>query len=416
MVRKRKLKYLFALLLTLAFVSLGFLISYTERSHPNCVKIAQNTFHASRDVLSDVSETAQPLKSSSGRNRSQYNLTNASLHSTSKRLVLLIVAHGRSGSTFLADIFNQHPRVFYIFEPLHVLNARLLKPGVYDIHAFDLLHRIFQCDFSNVTQHSGVFYRFKSRAMSSPPFCKYNPGDPSWDFKHCSPVKREDLEYSCKMQHDTIVYKLLLERIPGQSIANIFQVCEKAGLACNVIHLIRDIRPVMISSKMVSFFKEVNQKSKPSLRQYVYSRCEMTEKNLHIVKTLQPTFRKRYAIVRYEDLAKQPLTLLQYLYDFAGLEVLDSIKLWLRNVTHPSETKLKEQANNPVSVVRDSVKTLNKWRIVADSCEVNVIERYCRDVMEFLGYVQTRGSDALLRNLTTPLFRDTYPLQEWNTG
>ena len=34
-----------------------------------------------------------------------------------KRQNLIIVAHGRSGSTFLGNIFNHHPNVFYLFEP-----------------------------------------------------------------------------------------------------------------------------------------------------------------------------------------------------------------------------------------------------------------------------------------------------------
>lgn len=37
-----------------------------------------------------------------------------------KRQNLIIVAHGRSGSTFLGNIFNNHPSVFYLFEPYKI--------------------------------------------------------------------------------------------------------------------------------------------------------------------------------------------------------------------------------------------------------------------------------------------------------
>ena len=104
------------------------------------------------------------------------------------------------------------------------------------------------------------FFRFKSRAMSSPPFCKYSAADIRWNPRHCFPVKPQTLEYSCN-SHDTTVFKLLLERLPSQSIEKLFDVCERAGLECKVIHLVRDIRPVMMSSRKVSFFKEVNQKN-----------------------------------------------------------------------------------------------------------------------------------------------------------
>ena len=36
-----------------------------------------------------------------------------------KRRVVIIVTFMRSGSTFVGEIFNNHPNAFYQFEPLH---------------------------------------------------------------------------------------------------------------------------------------------------------------------------------------------------------------------------------------------------------------------------------------------------------
>ena len=38
--------------------------------------------------------------------------------STSKRVNVIIISEPRSGSSFLGQIFNQHPDVFYLFEAL----------------------------------------------------------------------------------------------------------------------------------------------------------------------------------------------------------------------------------------------------------------------------------------------------------
>ena len=414
MARNGKLKHLFTLLLTVALVSVGLLFGFVERSPQAFVKM-QNSFRASREVLFTAISTTT-LAPHMGNSGHHHYLAKKILQPSNKRQVLLIVAHGRSGSTFLADIFNQHSRVFYVFEPLHGLIAKQGKG--YDQYALDFLSRIFQCDFSegNATLHFGRFFRFYSRALSSPPFCKYEPTDIRWHSKYCIPIQRDDLENSCTKQHDTVVYKLILERIPGKSIGNLFGVCERAGITCKVIHLIRDIRPVVMSSKKVAFFREIDRKTRPSLRQYVYSHCETTESNLQFAKTLHPSLRDRYLVLRYEDLAVQPLKLLDFLYNFTGLQVSESIKQWLVNITQPSENKLKEQALNPVSVVRNSLEILNKWRLAAETCDVNIIERYCRDIMKSMGYIQIQGSDDLLRNLTTPLFQETYPAQEWNRG
>jgi len=329
-----------------------------------------------------------------------------------KRQVLLIVAHGRSGSTFLADIFDKHPRVFYVFEPLH--GIRGLQAKDYDEFATNFLARIVQCDFSveNSTRDIGRFYRFKSRALSSPPFCKYKQEDPRWNGYYCLPVKQNDLEQSCK-GHDKTVYKLLLERIPGQSIEKLFEVCEVAGAECKVIYLVRDIRPLVMSSQKVRFFQEVDSTTRLSMRQFVYSRCEMTERNLNLVKGFRPSFRSRATLVRFEDLAVEPLKVLDYLYEFAGLEVLENITNWVVKITQPSLKDLKAGERDPVSVVRNSLEVLNKWRLVEDPGYVHVIERYCRDVMKLMGYIATEGSVDMLRNLEIPLFTEIYQAREW---
>ncbi|XP_020619113.1 carbohydrate sulfotransferase 4-like isoform X2 [Orbicella faveolata] len=329
-----------------------------------------------------------------------------------KRHVLLIVAHGRSGSTFLADIFNKHPRVFYVFEPLHDFQKHNRDRSDYDEFARNFLVHIFQCDFSvgNSTRDIGRFYRFKSRVLSSPPFCKYKQDDPSWNWYYCLPVKQKDLEQSCR-GHDTTVYKLLLERIPGQSIEKLFEVCEVAGIECKVIHLIRDIRPLVMSSQKVAFFKEIDSREKPSMKRFVYSRCEMTERNLNLMKEFRSFLRSRVTLVRFEDLAVEPLRVLDYFYEFAGLEVLENITNWVVKITQPSLKDLKAEGRRAVSVIRNSLEVLNKWRLVADPCYVHVIERYCRDVMKLMGYISTEGSVEMLRNLKIPLFTEIYQAQ-----
>ena len=43
--------------------------------------------------------------------------------STSKRVNVIIVSEPRSGSSFWGQIFNQHPNVFYLFEPLRAVTV-----------------------------------------------------------------------------------------------------------------------------------------------------------------------------------------------------------------------------------------------------------------------------------------------------
>ena len=401
---ERKIR-VFSLLLIFSLLSIGLYFSFLEILPPRD--------SAKRRVLFRTVTTPQALLKE-GKHLYDDPRKTMIKPQTRKRKLLLIVAHGRSGSTFLADIFNKHPGVFYVFEPLHGIR-RTLKD--YANFATNFLLHIFQCDFSvgNASSHTRNFYRIYSRALSSPPFCKYEQADPRWEKELCSTVQQQELEHSCRV-HDTIAYKLLLERIPGQSIENLFEVCKVAGVECKVIYLIRDIRPLVMSSQKVSFFKEVDRKDRPSMRQFVYSRCEMTEKNLLLMKTFQPSVRSRVTLVRYEDLTVEPLKVLNYLYKFAEIELLESIKQWVVKITQPSLIDLTKGERSPVSVVRNSSEVLNKWRVLADPCYVNVIERYCRDVMKLMGYLATKGSVEMLRNLENPLFTETYQAQNWFKG
>ena len=408
MVRRGNFKR--GLLLTFGFVlPAGLFFAFRETSSTDIAN-GRNLHRVTKKLLLVVNVTVPHLK----RDNVSYDDSTTKLTPplARKRQVLLIVAHGRSGSTFLADIFDKHPRVFYVFEPLH--GIRDLQAKDYNEFATKFLVHIFQCDFSvgTSTWDIGRFYRFKSRALSSPPFCKYKQEDPRWNRYYCLPVEQKDLEQSCR-EHDITVYKLLMERIPGQSIEKLFEVCEVVGIECKVIHLVRDIRPLVMSSQKVLFFKETDPRESPSMKQFVYSRCEMTERNLNQVKEFRPFLRSRVTLVRFEDLAVEPLKVFHYLYEFAGLDVLENITNWVIKITRPSLNDLKAEERNPVSVVRNSLEVLNKWRLVGDPCYVHVIERYCRDVMKLMGYIATEGSVEMLRNLETPLFTDTYQAHEW---
>ena len=399
------LKRSFNLLLIFSLASVGLLFFLLEIS-------PRRDIVKSRHLFSHLTTTRALV----ARDKDSYNASTKTAipPQSRKRHVLLIVAHGRSGSTFLADIFNKHPRVFYVFELLHDFQKHNRDRQDYDEFAMKFLYHIFQCDFSveNSTWHIGRFYRFKSRVLSSPPFCKYNQEDSRWKQGDCGAVQQRDLELACR-EHDTNVYKLLMERIPGQSIEKLFEVCEIAGVECKVIHLIRDIRPLVMSSQKVRFFKEVDSKTRPSMRQFAYSRCEMTERNLNLVKEFGPSLRSRVTLVRFEDLAVEPLKVFDYLYAFAGLEVLENITNWVVKITQPSLKDLKAEGRGAVSVVRNSLEVLNKWRRAADICYVHVIERYCRDVMKLMGYIATEGSVEMLQNLEIPLINETYLAQYW---
>ena len=136
---RRRVRRNLILLLIFTFISVGVFFALLQTSR-DVVK-NRNVFQSGSTFIttSNLTTNEAPLEI---KTSSLSDLTERMLqHKVKSRQVLLVVAHGRSGSTFLADIFDKHPRVFYIFEPLH--GIRKMQVGDYDTFATNYLQQIF---------------------------------------------------------------------------------------------------------------------------------------------------------------------------------------------------------------------------------------------------------------------------------
>ena len=344
-----------------------------------------------------------------------------------KRLNLIIVAHGRSGSTLLGEMFNHHPRVFYLFEPLQALKRVYTRstPKEYHNLALRYLNNIFRCNFSESSSlyfnDLDDFYRRQdhpllSFAMVSPPLCLYNITDPRWDPKKCDMLERRHLENVCRNYYSVTVIKVLLWRVPDAYIENLWSACkfkEYDRAECKIIFLVRDPRPVMSSSKLIRFIG----KSSSELDRQSAKSCHQTEKKLNMLRMIPPWLKGCYKLIRYEDMAVNPLGILREVFDFAGLPVLISVKKWIQNATQPTKEMRMADEKKTIAVVRtvkNSLIVLNKWREVLAPFEVRMIEERCRSVMGLMGYFMTDGSADKLSALKVPrLFNESYTTKEW---
>lgn len=78
-----------------------------------------------------------------------------------------MIATWRSGSTFLSDLINKSPGVFYTYEPVHFLQYHLPKPKT---KPMELIRSVFDCSFStDYLKH----FNMKSRRGAN--FIQKNP-------------------------------------------------------------------------------------------------------------------------------------------------------------------------------------------------------------------------------------------------
>ncbi|XP_020622345.1 carbohydrate sulfotransferase 3-like [Orbicella faveolata] len=347
-------------------------------------------------------------------------------NSKQRRRNILVIAHGRSGSTITGDIFNHHPSVFYLFEPLQTVERIFKKLGTSDEHygslMADILSNLLRCNFSKpVLEDFDHFYRYPSHrqashAIGSPPLCPYEMNDPKWDPKLCPPMTSESLGSICRDKYPVTVAKILMSRIAGNNIKNILEACKSSDADCQIIFLVRDPRAAIPSSQSVGFFSNRgSQLSKNGLRLYSYQKCKKTEENLVFLKNLPISRRRRIMIQRYEDFAMNPLKVLSRLYNFAGLPVLDSVKTWLNKSTHPVQDpeKMKIEGHPVFHTVDDASVAVNRWRWKVDPCDIDIIEHYCKQVMQMMGYTLVDRSYDLMANISIPLFNEEYEAKKW---
>ncbi|KAL9978496.1 hypothetical protein ACROYT_G016019 [Oculina patagonica] len=339
---------------------------------------------------------------------------------------LIIVSHGRSGSTLTGDIFNHHPSVFYMYEPLQtakrVQNKLKINDTGYSSLAKEFLTGVFRCKFDqpDILKDIERYYRKPdhpriSHAIGSPPLCPYNMTDPRWNPRQCKPMTSEALGSACKKNYDLTVLKILMWRIPEKSIKTIFTACSSPDTDCKIIFLVREPRAMIPSSRNVGFFgEEGNKDALLGTRLYSYQHCKETEENLEFVRNLPDSLRDRIKLLRYEDLAMKPLKALADIYRFAGLPVLKSVRTWLNKTTHLSRRACNRLDGGQITCTKDNGwDGANRWRWKVHPHEIDIIEHYCRPVMNLMGYRPVDMSHDLLSNKKIPLFSDDYEAKRW---
>lgn len=177
----------------------------------------------------------------------------------------------RTGSSFLGELFNQHPDVFYLYEPMWHLWQALYPGDALSLQGAlrDMLRALFRCDFSvlrlytappgprdplapappaadNLTTAS-IFGWRTNKVICSPPLCPAAPRprqeiglvDGATCEETCRPRALRELEAECR-KYPVVVIKdvRLLE------LGALLPLLREPGLNLRVVQLFRDPRAV----------------------------------------------------------------------------------------------------------------------------------------------------------------------------
>ncbi|KAJ0029168.1 hypothetical protein NQD34_004165 [Periophthalmus magnuspinnatus] len=315
---------------------------------------------------------------------------------------VLLLSSWRSGSSFLGQVFSQHQSVFYLMEPGWHVWTTLQRPGARALRMAvrDLLRSTFHCDFSTMEaylpqQHnvSNLFMWSHSRALCSPPACPLTPRS------HFSNQTACQLQCSTRglggAQRACNTYShVVLKEVRFFELESLYPLLQDPGLDLRIVHLVRDPRAVMRSREESS--KSFTSDSAIVLEQRNVSTADVQYQVMQEIcrshvrikeRALQkppPFLEGRYKLVRYEDLARNPLDEIGSIYDFVGLEMTSTLKEWIYKVTHGKGKGTKKEAFKITS--RNAVDVSQAWRTSLPHSKVRRVQDVCRGAMSMLGY------------------------------
>ena len=326
-------------------------------------------------------------------------------HQTSAKVI--IVAYHRSGSSFLGEMFNRNPNAFYLFEPIHTidsfLDARRRFPVLYDTLIRNLLDNIFKCDFNKhplyVNTLTSSPFRLKSEALSSK-LC--DPRANANKMHLCQRINATRLGRLCSSRTHTIVKTIRMAHWE-----NLDFLTDSPHTSLKVIHLVRDPRGIIasrVSWLLARVSREQNSTSRNNsairmaIAKYIriisISLCQQMAKDINDW-TKRAKFSRSYAMVRYEDVSRQPLTVYKEISEFADVAQSQAVIGWLKKNTKHSDF-------NYYSTTRNSSAAPHMWRRRLTMSLVNEIQNNCAQVMDILGYKLVHSKKEL-RDTNVPL-------------
>ncbi|XP_017289676.1 carbohydrate sulfotransferase 6-like isoform X1 [Kryptolebias marmoratus] len=343
-----------------------------------------------------------------------------------RRVHVLLVSSWRSGSSFLGQVFSQHPSVFYLMEPAWHVWTKVEKPGagLLRMAVRDLLRSVFQCDFSVMDPYlpekynmSSLFMWTQSRALCSPPACPITQrgqfSNETQCLQKCEARGLDVVEAACRTYSHVV-----LKEVRFFELESLYPLLKDPNLDLRIIHLVRDPRAVMKSREASpkAFLRDsaivLEQKNIPAAEVSYKVLQEICKSHIRINKRAilkPPSFLKgRYKMVRYEDLARNPLQEVSDIYEFVGLEMTRQMGEWIYKKTHGKGKGTKKEAFQITS--RNAADVSQAWRTVLPFSKVKRVQELCKGAMSLLGY-KTVDSEKEQKKLDIDLLVPREPFQ-----
>ncbi|KAG8562832.1 hypothetical protein GDO81_015831 [Engystomops pustulosus] len=319
-----------------------------------------------------------------------------------EKVHLLILSSWRSGSSFVGQIFSQHPDVFYLMEPAWHVWVTMFQNSAKVLHMAvrDLVRSVFLCDMSVFDSYmpkerniSSLFQWAVSRALCTVPACKSFPRDEIINETACKTLCGKYPFYITEQVCNTYSH-VVIKEVRFFDLKVLYPLLTDPSLNLKIVHLVRDPRAVAKSREQSKksltrdngIVLNTNGTKVDDIKYEVVQ--EICRSHVQIYETAAyktPSFLKdRYMLVRYEDVVRDPLQEISEMYRFAQLKPTNKLEKWIYNITHGQSSGNEKEAFTITS--RNAVNVSQAWRNVLPFQKVKHIQDVCKGAMNMLGY------------------------------
>ncbi|XP_050167461.1 carbohydrate sulfotransferase 6-like [Myiozetetes cayanensis] len=331
---------------------------------------------------------------------------------------ILILSSWRSGSSFVGQLFSQHPSVFYLMEPAWHVWVTMSQNSAKVLHMAvrDLVRSVFLCDMSVFDAYmpwkrnlSDLFQWATSRALCSAPACdSFQRTDITSEMACktlCGRYPFSKVEEACKTYSHVVI-----KEVRFFDLKVLYPLLTDPSLNLKIIHLVRDPRAVVKSREQSvkalardnGIVLSTNGTKVEDSKYKVMQEVCRSHVQIYETATLKPPnfLKNRYLMIRFEDLVRDPLSEISEMYKFADLNLTPRLKSWIYNITHGQGPGKKKEAFKITS--RDAVSVSQAWRNVLPFQKVKKVQEVCKGAINMLGY-QLVDSEKEQRDLTLDL-------------
>uniref|UniRef100_A0A8C5RZX2 Sulfotransferase n=1 Tax=Laticauda laticaudata TaxID=8630 RepID=A0A8C5RZX2_LATLA len=353
----------------------------------------------------------------------------------------------RTGSSFLGELFNQHPDVFYLYEPMWHLWQALYPGDALSLQGAlrDMMRSLFRCDFSVLRLYAtppagrnlstaSIFGWRTNKVICSAPFCPHAARaradvglvDGAACERSCPPRPLRELEAECRKYPVMVIKDVRLLELGA-----LLPLLRDPDLNLHVIQLFRDPRAVhnsrlkakqallresiqVLRSRYHAEFRALPRRQLPpaaaaaigggAVRAHPQHRaefflggaleviCQAWLRDLIFSRRAPAWLRRRYTQVRYEDLVLEPRSQLSRLLRFADLPALPALEAFVFNMTHGAAYS----SERPFLIsARDAREAIHAWRERLSREQVRQVEATCGEAMRLLSYTAEQRKGVL---------------------